>query len=317
MKQKSLSETSIFNYTEKLSSSVKINTLLNNILDEKMGARFLTETDLEDVLYKLRHKSFNFAAKFAIVDLFRKGIIKLVYNDKVKMTVAIPFFKFKMADGGYGVVINVTNYARIDRNGNFNIDTLTLYCLMLTAAFDLTNGLDSLKYDGLIELYSDLFASIVGRLINLDKPTRDKYKFVMSKYMYIQFGLDEMRATSAAEKDIKNLTKQSIDQIDLLFPVAVYENLEILINHMRKVFPEFEKVTFGMVFEKWMRSYGECSSFAIEYIPYFLLVFNALIINCNNLVNVKMIEKEANKNNRKMITLFNKIENYVMELAQR
>ena len=314
---KSLSETSIFKYTEKLSNSVKINTLLNNILDEKNGAIFLTENDLEDVFYKMRHKSFNFASKFAVIDLFRKGIIKLVYNEKVKMTVAIPFFKYKMENGGFGVVINITNYAKIDRNKLISIDPLTLYCLMVTAAFDLTSSYNTIKHDGIVELYSDLFVSIIGRLINLDKPNKDKYKFIISKYMYMQFELDEVRATTAASKEIKNLNKQAIDQIDLQFPITSYVNLEALIEQMRKSFPEFEKITFGMVFEKWMRSYGECSSFAIEYIPFFILLFNALIINCNNLVNVKMIEREANKNSKKMITLFNKIENFVMELSQR
>ena len=314
--EKSLSETSIFKYTEQMSNSGKINNIIKNILDEKQGAVFATSEQLEDVFYKIRHKSFNFQAKFAVLDLFHKGIIRLVYNSKVKLTVAIPFFKFKMENGGFGVVINISNYAKINNDGTINIDPSTLYCLMLSGAYSLCDK-SLLTYSGIPELYGSLFTSVIARSVNLNLTNRDKIKFVMTKFMYMQLGISENRASEAAQKEIKNIDRYGLEQIDLAFPAAIFKDLETLIDHMRKTLPEFETLTFGIIFEKWMRAFGEASAFAIEYIPAFVTMFNALIINANSLVNIKAVEKDANKHSKKLIMLFNRIEGMVMSLAQR
>ncbi len=315
--EKSLSETSIFKYTEMMSGTNKINNIIKNILDEKQGAIFITTDQLEDVFYKIRHKSFNFQAKFAVIDLVRSGIIKLVYNSKVKLTVAIPFFKYKMQHGGFGVVINISNYAKINADGSVTIDPTTLYCLMLSAAYSLKCENSMLAYSEIPELYAALFTSVVARTVNLNQVSRDKISFVMTKFMYIQLGIPENRASDAAAKNVKYIDKFGIDQLDLAFPAAVFTNLETLIEHMRKVLPEFESISFGIIFEKWMRAYGECTAFALEYIPSFILLFNALITNSNSLVNIKAIEKEANKHNKKLVMLFNRIEGTVMSLASK
>ena len=63
--------------------------------------------------------------------------------------------------------------------------------------------------------------------------------------------------------------------------------------------------------------YGEASAFACEYPPLFVMVFIALVTNCNNLINIRAIEKEANKHNSKLIQLFNRIETAVTEMSQK
>lgn len=314
--EKSLSETSVFKYTDTMSNSIKLNTVIKNLIDEKNGAEFLTAEQLEDVFYKIRHKSFNFQAKFAVIDLFNKGIIRLVYNPKVKLTVAVPFFKYKMVNGGFGVIINVSNYVKIDKDDSVNIDPTVLFTLMLSGAFLLCDK-GVLPYSGVPELYGDLFTSIIAKSANLSLINKDKIKFVMTKFMYIQLGVSEDRASEAAKKEIRNIDKYGLNQLDLGFPAAVFKDLDTLIDHMRKTFPEFEKLTFGIIFEKWMRTYGEVSAFGIEYIPSFLTMFIGLMTNANSLVNIKAIEKDANKNSSKLTLLFNKIEGMVTNLADR
>lgn len=314
--EKALSDTSIYKYTELMSNSGKLSNIIKNILDEKRGAIYVTEDQMEDVFYKIRHKSFNFQAKFAILQLFRKGIIRLIYNDKVKLTVAIPFFKYKMEDGGFGVVVNISNYAKLNHDGSISIDPLTLYCLMLSAVFSLTNSDSLLAYNGIPELYASLMVNVVSRMVNMNQTNKDKIRFVFTKFAYMQLGVQENRASEAAAKEIKYLDKYSIEQIDLAFPSTVYENLETLVDYMKKAFPEFESITFGLLFEKWMRAYGECTAFGVEYFPYFVNTFNALITNANAIANVKAIEKEANRNSKKLVMLFNRIEGTIMTMSQ-
>lgn len=311
---KSLSDSSVFKYTELMGAN-KITSCIKNIINEKQGAIYPTEKQMEDVFYQMRHKSFNYSAKFAVIDLFKKGIIKLVYNEKIKLTVAVPFFKYKISTGGFGVIINISNYAKIDPEGNVKMDPLTLYTLMLTGAFSLVEdkNISLLSNNGLIEFYSDLMVSALAKLVNMDLVKRETYKFIFSKFMFMQIGNSDERA-SAAAKTIVKLDPEIVESIDLSCPVAVFDNLETLINHLKTIFKELSNTTLGIIFDKWMRSYGEASAFGIENMTMFLLVFIALITNTNSLVNIKAIEKNANRHSSKLIILFNKIETIVSEI---
>jgi hypothetical protein len=105
---KQLSETAIFRYADSMGDA-KISQTIKALASPTSGTIFVTPDKLEDALYKIRHKSFNFSAKFAVLELLNREIIRLVYNDKHKLTVAVPFFRFKHKDGGYGVIENISN----------------------------------------------------------------------------------------------------------------------------------------------------------------------------------------------------------------
>lgn len=315
---RSLSDVSTFKYSE-LMGSQKITNLIRDIVLEKNGTIYVQENQLEDVLYKIRHKSFNFSAKFAVLQLFKKGVIKLIYTEKVKLTVAVPFFKYKMPNGGFGVIVNISNHARMKTDGTIQIDPLVLYSLMLAGAFSLAidKNMGLVTNNGLPELYSSLFVNVMARIVNVDQLKRLKLKFIATKFMYMQLGVDEKSASVSAGKDIRELDKFSLEQIDLSIPAKSFDNLETLIDGINTAFPEFNGLSLGVFFDKWMRSYGETTAFACEYVPFFVAVFIALVTNCNSLINIKAIEKEANRHNSKLIMLFNRIESVVNGMAQR
>lgn len=311
---KSLSETSVFKYAETMGSN-KITSCIKAIINEKQGAIYPTEEQLEDVFYKIRHKSFNYSGKFTVMDLYRKGVIKLVYNDKVNLTVAVPFFKYKMPTGGFGVIVNISNYAKLDKDGMVKIDPLILYTLMLTGAFSLIENSNTnlLANSGLVELYSELMINVINKLVNVDQVRKEMYKFIFSKFMLMQLGLSEERATASA-KNIVKLDESTIESVDLSCPISAFKDLETLINHMKSIFQDMNNVTLGILFDKWMRSYGEATAFAIENITMFEFLFVALITNCNGLVNIKSIERSANRHSTKLVTLFNKMETLISEI---
>ena len=91
----SLSDASVFKYAEGMISN-KITSTIAEFVSEKAGTVYVTEEQMEDVFYKIRHKSFVHSAKFSVLNMYRKGIIRLAYSDKNKLTSAIPFFKYKL-----------------------------------------------------------------------------------------------------------------------------------------------------------------------------------------------------------------------------
>ena len=262
---KSLSDTSVFKYAEMMGAN-KITSCIKAIVNEKQGAMFPTEEQLEDVFYKIRHKSFNYSGKFAVLDLYRKGIIKLVYNDRVKLTVAVPFFKYKMPTGGFGVIVNITNYAKLNSDGTIKIDPGTLCTLMLSAAFSLvdSNYISLICTGGLVELYTELLVNVLAKLIVMDPVKREVFKFIFTKFMLVQCGYDDARASSGAKNACK-LDNATIENIDLSCPATVYNDFETLINHLKNQYNNMNNVTIGIIFDRWMRTYGEASAFALEH----------------------------------------------------
>lgn len=312
---KALSETSIYRYANSVGGR-NIPTLIQNCIDTNKGAIYLDESQMEDVFYKIRHKSFNFSAKFAVLSLFSKGVIKLVYNSSNNLTVALPFVKIKLPNGGFGIVVNITNYAKIDSEGRVSMDENILYSMMLTGAFSLISDRMTtlLSSYGLVSFYADLMVNVLSRTMMLDQIKRDTYKFIFAKFMYIQLGMDDARSSAGAKSLIKMLDQSQIDAIDLANPISVYDDLEILINHLREKYSDFKDVTLAAVFSKWMSVYGEATGFAIEDINSLVYMFDSLIINANRIVNIKGVEKTVNRHANKLIMLFNRIENSVMEI---
>lgn len=316
---KSLKETSIFKYTEKMLPSAKIETVITKLIADKKN--FVSSEQMEDVFYKMRHKSFNYRAKFAVIDLFNKGIIKLVYNPEVNLTVAIPFVKFKLPSGGLGTIINITPYSKKSKDGMISIDPTVLYTLMLSGMLDLVyeDNLSRLAHGGIPEIYGDLICNATSRLMNLDVAKRFIIKYLFTKFMYIQLGCNEAMAASCASvsalKAVPEVPESDVEKIDLKIPAKAYGTLESLIDALRIAIPEFSSITYGLLFEQWMKTYGESGAYGIEYAPIFLMMFIALITNCPTLVNVKAMEREANKNSNKLVTLFNLLEQFVIYRA--
>lgn len=311
----SLSDTSIFKYAESMGSN-KLSNIIERIVKDSTTA-FITEEQIDDTLYKIRHKSFNYSAKFKLLDMLHTGVIKLIYNENIKLTVGVPYFKYTMANNKFGVIINISPYAHMKNDGTVTIDHNVLYALMLSAAFSLViNDTSSIAYcvnNGMPELYTSMLISVISRIVNVDIERREQLKFIITKYAYIQFGVDEKRSTTAAANNTR-LTSDIVNILDMSFAPECFNSFEALIESIKMKYPEYSSLTFASVFDRWMRSYGEASSFAIEYIPYFVLIFVALITNCNQIVNIKAIEREANKHSTKLVTLFNKIENSVSDI---
>jgi hypothetical protein len=316
---KQLSETTVYTYADSMMSGDGITTKIRNLMaGPGHGTTVVTSDMLTDVLYNMRHKSFNFMAKFAVIELFEKGTIELVYNEQNRIPSAVPFFRRKLAHGGYVVVVNISNFSVMKPDGSIHMDALVLYTLMLSAAFSLNidRNIDSVL-GGVPQLYGSLTTNVISRMVNLDQIKRSKILFIFTKFFYMQVGVAETRASEKAASDIKYLDKFLLEQTDLAMPVDAYDNLENLIAALNNAFPEFDGLQLGTFFDRWLRSYGEMGAFALEYVPFFYTMIIALVCNCNSLINIKSIEKEASRQDKHLISSFNRLEHIVMNMVKK
>ena len=189
---------------------------------------------------------------------------------------------------------------------------------MLSGAYSLVidKNIGTLLNNGIPELYASLFVNVISRIANIDQTRREMIKFIATKFVYVQLGSNEHAASVAATRSIKLLDKSSIEQVDLSIPAKAYKNLEDCISAIKEAFPEFTTLSMGLFFDRYMRTYGEITAFASEYVPFFVTMFVAMVTNCNNLVNIKNIEREANRHSKDLIMCFNKIENAVISMTK-
>lgn len=313
---KNLSQTSIYQHADAMKEA-NISEKVAKLLSNEHGTIVLTKENMEDVFYKIRHKAFQHAAKTAILDLFARGTIELIYNEEHRVPAAVPFFKKKVA-GGYAVVINISNFSKMQDEGDIVMDPSVLYVLMVSGALSLVidKHIESIL-PGVPELYGGLFSNVIARMNNLDLMKKESMKFIGTKFFYMMVGIDEKRASEKAAKSAAHhIDEHMLLQIDLSLPVDAYNGLDTLLEAIKKVYPEFKGFEFGVFFDRWLRSYGELSAFAIEYVPYFYTVLAALMINCNTLINIKTIEKEATRHDKNLVVTFSRIEQLVVNMAK-
>lgn len=316
---KLMSETSIYKYIDTVKGS-KFTDKIKDFVSDK-NTITLTESSMEDVFYKIRHKSFDYPAKFAVLSLFKKGVIQLMYNESHKLPTAVPYFRRKLSGGGYGIIINLSNFANMKDGSLSNMDPYILYTLMLTGTFSLViNEYSSLvSMNGIPELYGRMFATTAAKLVNMDQQTKAKMQFIGTKFMYVQLGNDEAGITDrAAVSIVAYMDKMIVKQIDAMLSSGSYNNLEALIGEIKTNISGMSKMEYYTFFDRWIRAYGELSAFSIEYVPFFVTVVMALVTNCNSMINIAAIEKEAAKNDVKELAKFiENMENVIINLDKR
>lgn len=317
---KLMSETSIYQYIDVVKGS-KFTDKIKDFISDKETV-ILSEAMLDDLFYTIRHKSFDYPAKFAVLSLHKKGIIQLAYNDTHKLPTAVPFFRRKLHDGGYGVVVNLSNFCNVSKEGTVTgMDPHILYTLMLTSAFSLVINLNSavLTNNGVPELYGRLFAATMGKLVNLDTMGKAKMQFYGTKFFYVQLGRAEEKVTERAAIAVTQYMDILLArQVDSLLQPEDYYDLEKLINAIKNNVQGMSKVEYYTFFDRWIRGFGELSAFAIEYIPFFTTVIMALVTSSNSMININAIEKEAAKNDVKELAKFvESMETVIIALDKR
>jgi hypothetical protein len=310
-----LNLTSIYQYSEEATDQ-SISKTLFAYGQLKGGTIDVTYDMIEDVMYDITNRSSPFFSKHAVDKLFKEGKIQLVYNDQMKLTTAIPFFR-KNDNGRVVTIINVTNYSKMTQNGQVKILPNILYALMLTAAFtsELDNSILSFARDMYV-IYSRLFANITSNLTYLDQIKKEKIQYLASNYFYYQIYGEGSSFSNPYLTSLKYNSKETMVSLDSKFPLDhdnfAYKDIKTFIENINKVFPEMKKFTFKNFIDRWATSYGSATLFAPEYIPYlfYMLVATACM---SPTVSVNKISIETAD---KLGSIYKRIEQFVSDMGR-
>jgi len=295
---KPLNTISIYNYAEEASSQSLTNTVMAYSLF-KSGTIQVTYDMIEDIMHDITSRTSPFFSKHTIDNLIKNETLQLVYNDKLKLTNAIPFFK-KQSNNKTSVIINITNFSSMSKNGTISMSPNTLYAILLSGAFSLIldNSISSYMKDIYI-MYSRLFSNVVSNLSYMDSFKKEKIQYLASNFIYYSVYGDTASFTNTYKDNLKYNSKDTIVSLENKLSTqpehSAYENLQIFIENLNKIFPEMKKLTFKNFVDRWTLSYGSSTLFASEYVPYlFYMIISTACMS--SAINIGKISIEISSN---------------------
>jgi len=312
---KPLNTTSIYNYAEKASEQSLTNTVMAYSLF-KSGTIKVEYDMIDDLMHEITSRTSPFFSKHTIDNLIKNDVLQLVYNDNLRLTNAIPFFK-KQSDGKISVMVNITNFSSMAKDGTVKMAPNTLYALLLSAAFSLLLENNILSYTkDIYIMYSRLFSNVVSNLSYMDNFKREKIQYLASNFLYYSIYGDNSTFTNAYKENLKYNSKENIIVLENKLPIyhehSAYQNLQVFIENLNKIFPEMKKFTFKNFVDRWALSYGSATLFASEYIPYlfFMIISTACM---SNIVNINKVSTEISTN---LTSVYKRIERSVEAMSR-
>ncbi len=296
MSLRSLNTTSIYKYAEDASGNKLTNIVMGYSL-HKNGTIKLSYEDMEDVMYQITNRTSPFFSKYAVEHLVKIGRIEVVYNtnDQYRLTNAIPFFKRNIGNKTT-IIVNVTNFASMNDDGSIRIAENTMYALLLSAAFclEIDGKIQSFMKD-VYSMYARLFTNVISNLAYLDNIKKEKIQYLATNFFFYQINSPERSFVNPMKDKLKYNSLENIQYMENSIPMygdySSYENLEVFIETLVKVFPEMKKVSFKNFIDRWSLSYGSSTLFACEYIPYFFYMI--ISAGClSPIVNISKISTE-------------------------
>lgn len=314
MALKPLNLTSTYAYAERASNQ----SLTNIVMAYTLGKNGTIQVDQEmlgDALYEITSRTSPFQSKYAIDKLVKTGKLQIVYNESLRLTNAIPFFR-KQENGKTSMVVNITNFSTMRKDGTIAMSPNVLYAMLLSAAFNLNIEGSILSYarDAYV-MYSRLFTNIIANLAYMDQVKKEKIQFLASNFFYYSIYGPDKAFQNPMRENLRYNSKEAIAALDAKFQMygdeSAYQSLEVFIVNLNKVFPEMKKLTYKNFIDRWTSSYGSSTLFASEYIPYFfyMIISTACL---SSAVNVNKISMEVSTN---LSNMYRKIQQQVNEYA--
>lgn len=312
---KPLNLTSLYSYAERGSGTSITDVVMAYSLGKNGTIRVEGEM-IEDVMRDITARTSPFFAKYAIERLVKNGKIQIVYNDNLRLTNAVLFFR-KREGTKEVIVVNITNFASMRADGTIKINSNDFYAILLTAAFSITLDSSIMSYaKEAYVMYARLFTNVVSSLASyMDNVKKEKVQYLATNFfLYNIYGPDRA-FVNPMKAHLRYNSKETMMALEAKFPMytdnSAYDNLEAFIAAMADAFPEMKQLTLKNFVDRWCKAYGSAALFAPEYIPYFFFMIIATAC-MSDTINVRKISTEVSTN---LTAMYKKIEQQVNDYA--
>lgn len=306
-----LGESRIYSYANKniKSGGLALNDIIPRMVVADQGFYRIELTQLDkNVRYELFDSNrFRINCKKAIEDLINKGKIVMVYSEEFRIPTSIPYIVQMKGSNDCVIYVNISDFVKMDQYGICQVEMVRNYNALMAVLFSAAVAYKTIKMtsrmpadaaDGMILVYANMFERVINNLVNMDPVMRDKVK-----YLATEFALIQMYGTAAGTelfyrykgKYFPKLAKIVTDSIDSQFQIDCFDNLELFISELARVYPSLKNLTMYLIYDKWVRLYGPATALSIDYLGYHIYTICMVLLE-SPLITRMALEPVLEKN---------------------
>lgn len=273
-----ISNSNVFKYLDNvLDLQSKIDVFLNN-------AREVDEYNCE-IGFKLFERE-NPPYKNMVMDMMRKGKIKLLYNEDSSLSRSLMFIPMFKNQDDFVLYVNVTSLAKekevveggeksyeyefINNKALSNV-LISGYALLKTAQKPNLVSFNQKVKKSVFELYSEMMLGTINRIGSLsnDKDNAKIVRYILAKFFYL--GMLGREHNDKIEESCINLSEakgiEKVEVIKMKHENEEFKNISSVLELITSEFPQLE-IDLSSLVKVHTMLYGEGTLLTIDYVPY-------------------------------------------------
>lgn len=290
-----LGESEVYKYcrNQETVDGAKLESNITRMVRDGYGFTFVGYDDLDKtVQYEIfeSNQYFNVGvsgAKKAVKNLIMSGKVQMVYSDTYMVDVSIPYI---ITTGrNPRVFVNISHFVSPNQFGKYVVTQVRNKNALISALFAACVSYAIVSHyhtlnpdigDPLVLMHAYMLTDVLDRMVHMDAIMKDKVR-----YLCTQFALVQMYGTEVGTKTFQRfrgkyfpkLSNMLMNSVDSQFTVDAFDNIQLFIDEIVRVYPSMKKVTFKDVWKTWYRRYSNTAIMALDYIGYMIYILCELL----------------------------------------
>lgn len=247
-----------------------------------------------------------------VLAAYENGEIILIYNKQVRVSTMLPFVVISMGNKTAAYIF-ISDFSGLTKDkSSLNIEMKKLYVLMESAYIGkcfYTKPELFKRSNALMKIFTNIYADMNSNILNREyNVSSDKNIYDKSHYCMARFELEkmaELRSSdiihSYASGTCLNPNKIILDNMGIEYTEATITSINDLIKLLSTLNHNMSSINIRYYFERWVSTFGQTATFAIDELPYLYLVIIDGLLG-SYLTNAKLMSDIAKKT--KGINLF-------------
>ena len=290
-----LGESEVYKYcrNQETVDGAKLESNITRMVRDGYGFTFVNYDDLDKtVQYEIfeSNQYFNVGvsgAKKAVKNLLMSGKVQMVYSDTYMVDVSIPYI---ITTGrNPKVFVNISHFVNPNQFGKYVITQVRNKNALISALFAACVSYAIVSHyhtlnpdigDPLVLMHAYMLTDVFDRMVHMDAIMKDKVRYLCTQFALVQMYGTEMGTKTFQRfrgKYFPKLSNMLMNSVDSQFTVDAFDNIQVFIDELVRVYPSMKKVTFKDVWKTWYRRYSNTAIMVLDYIGYMIYVLCELL----------------------------------------
>lgn len=279
-----LGESEFFEYanTHALVGGIKMIDVIPRMVLKDQGFIHITPQmlDRQTIFELFEGGRFKCSCKRTMKDMLDKGQVVMVYSDKYRLPVSIPYIAQSKSRSEATVYVNVSDFVEMDQFGQFSVKVVRNYNALMALLMagcltyriiTMNSSLPADLVDGMVLLYANMMETVINSMVHMDPLMREKIKYLASEFCMVQmYGTQTGLSMFGRLRNsyFPKLSKLMVDAIDNRFDEDAFDKFTLWVSELVRIYPSLRGLTTYAIYDKWIKRYGPATAMSIDYLGY-------------------------------------------------